>query len=167
MKAPPAGIIEFALSNKAILVEGPSEYMLMERFYKECTSKAPEADNVHVINVRGLSFKRYLDIAKLTNCKVAVITDNDKNHTINCDRKYMNYATDKNIGIFYEEDDEKWTFEVVLYEENSELCNKLFGSNATDYMLNNKTEAAYKMLSQEESIVVPGYIKKGIEWIKE
>lgn len=34
MKAPVANILEFALSTRAILVEGPSEYMLFERFYK-------------------------------------------------------------------------------------------------------------------------------------
>ena len=165
MKAPPASIIEFALAKKAILVEGPAEYMLMEKFCKECVNCSPESNDIHIIDVRGLSFKRYLDIAKLTGCKVAVITDNDKDYQKHCVDKYQDYASDPNINIFYETDNDKRTFEVVLYEDNKDLCDRLFNSLALDYMLNNKTEAAYTLLSQEDKIVVPDYIKRGIEWI--
>ncbi|MBS4968053.1 MAG: AAA family ATPase [Lachnospiraceae bacterium] len=167
MKAPPASIIEFALAKKAILVEGPSEYMLMEKFYEECTECSPESDGTHIIDVRGLSFKRYLDIAKLTGCKVAVMTDNDKDYQKHCVDKYKDYASDTNIAIFFETDNTKRTFEIVLYGDNSALCDTLFDSPASDYMLNNKTEAAYALLSQENQIVVPNYIKRGIEWIRE
>lgn len=100
MKAPPASIIEFALAKKALLVEGPSEYMLMEKFYEECAGCSPESDDVHIIDIHGLSFKQYLDIAKLTGCKVAVITDNDKDHQKHCVDKYKDYASDANIEIF-------------------------------------------------------------------
>lgn len=167
MKAPPANIIEFALAKKAILVEGPSEYMLMEKFYRTCAGCSSESDDVHIIDVRGLSFKRYLDIAKLTGCKVAVITDNDKDHQKHCVDKYSDYAANPNIRVFYETDDEKQTFEIILYADNQALCDTLFVSPALDYMLNNKTEIAYKLLSQDDQMVVPDYIKKGIEWIRE
>ena len=45
------------------------------------------------------------------------------------------------------------------------LCKDLFGDSAVDYMLNNKTEAAYKLMS-EENVVVPDYIERAIKWIK-
>ena len=167
MKAPPASIIEFALAKKAILVEGPSEYMLMEKFYETCAGRSPESDGVHIIDVRGLSFKRYLDIAKLTGCKVAVITDNDTDYQKHCVDKYSDYASNPNINIFYETDDAKRTFEIILYGDNSALCDTLFDSPALCYMLNNKTEAAYALLSQDGLIVVPDYIKRGIKWIRE
>ena len=167
MKAPPASIVEFALSQKAILVEGPSEYMLMERFYKDVTNHFPENDNVHIIDVRGLSFKRYLDIARITLGKVAVITDNDKDAQTHCIDKYNEYASNANIRIFYEPDNSKQTFEVVLYGDNQILCNSLFNSDPLYYMLHNKTEAAYLLLSQNQPITVPDYIKRAINWIKE
>lgn len=167
MKAPPASIVEFALAKKAILVEGPSEYMLMEKFYETCAGRSPESDGVHIIDVRGLSFKRYLDIAKLTGCKVAVITDNDTDYQKHCVDKYSDYASNPNINIFYETDDAKRTFEIILYGDNSALCDTLFDSPALCYMLNNKTEAAYALLSQDGLIVVPDYIKRGIKWIRE
>lgn len=167
IKAPAAGIIEFALANKVILVEGPSEYMLMERFYQTIVGHEPEITGIHIINVRGLSFKRYLDICKLTNSKVAVITDNDKNPQKNCIEKYQEYSDAPNIEIFFDSDSNKYTFEVALYQDNPYLCDQLFGSSAQEYMLNNKTEAAYKLLLEKGTIQVPEYIQRAIKWINE
>jgi hypothetical protein len=53
-----------------------------------------------------------------------------------------------------------------LYNDNKVLCDKLFGVDACNFMLKNKTEAAYTLLTQNEPIVVPSYIKGAIEWIK-
>ena len=167
-KTPPASIVEYVLANKAFLVEGPAEYMLMEKFYKACTGGAtPEDDDVHVIDVRGLSFKRYLEISKLTGSKVAVITDNDKDYQKHCIEKYKDYSNDENINIFYDEDNSKWTFEIILQACNVALCSELFGENAVTYMLNNKTEAAFKLLMQDKPITIPEYIKRAIQWIRE
>lgn len=167
MKAPPASIVEYALSRKTILVEGPSEYMLSEKFYETITGHLPEEDDVHIIDVRGLSFKRYLEIAKQTGSKVAVITDNDSDYQANCVTKYAEYAGDANINIFYHTNNEQKTFEIVLYAENSALCDGLFGAGAENHMLKNKTEAAFTLLSQDQPITVPDYIKRAINWIRE
>ena len=166
MKTPPASIVEFALSRKSVLVEGPSEYMLLEKFYETVAGHSPENDNIHIIDVRGLSFKRYLEIAKLTKSRVAVITDNDNNYQAHCIDKYAEYSTDDNIGIFYHSNNKQRTFETVLYADNTVLCDNLFGEDAENYMLNNKTEAAFTLLSHEEAVNVPDYIKRAIEWIK-
>ena len=72
-----------------------------------------------------------------------------------------------NIKVFYDSDNKKRTFEIVLYKDNVRLCTDLFGDNAQDYMLRNKTEAAYRLLCQEQPINVPDYIRRAIEWIKE
>ena len=167
MKAPVANVIEFALSPKVILLEGPSEYMLFEKFYKSVTGSTPEIDNVYIMDVRGLSFKRYLEIARLLCSKVAVVTDNDYNKQKNCIDKYSDFAMDTTIKIFYEDDNQKNTFEKCLYNVNQALCDRLFGENAIDYMLGNKTESAYRMLIQNDSITVPDYIQGAIEWINE
>lgn len=167
MKAPVANVLEFALSTKAILVEGPSEYMLFERFYETVAGHKPEADQVHVIDVHGLSFKRYLEIARLLENRVAVITDNDHDGRKHCTEKYQEYRDVTSIQIFTDSDDNNYTFEVVLYGDNQQLCDTLFGRSALDYMIKNKTEAAYKLLEQDATIAVPGYIQEAIRWIKE
>lgn len=166
MKAPPASVVEYALSRKTILVEGPSEYMLLEKFYYSVAGHSPEEDDVHIIDVRGLSFKRYLEIAKLTYSKIAVITDNDGDYQKNCIKKYIDYNDTPNIFIFYHQDNKKKTFETVLYSDNIDLCNGLFGNDAQQYMLKNKTEAAFALLYQDQNITVPEYIKRAIDWIR-
>ena len=167
MKTPPASIVEFSLSRKTILVEGPSEYMLLDRFYESVAGHSPEEDDVHIIDVRGLSFKRYLEIAKQTGSKVAVITDNDGDYQKNCVNKYETFALDSNLQVFFHNNNDQRTFEVVLYTYNTSLCDELFGDAAQDYMLKNKSEAAYSLLSQNRGIIVPNYIKRAIDWIRE
>lgn len=167
MKTPPASIVEFALARKSMLVEGPSEYMLLEDFYKTVTNHTPEEDDVHIIDVRGLSFRRYLEVAKLTGSKVAVITDNDEDYKKHCVEKYSNFASDANIRVFYDSDNTKYTFEVVLFGDNSSLCNSLFGTDPLKYMLCNKTDAALALLSKKQLIKVPAYIERSIKWIRE
>lgn len=167
MKAPPANIIEFALAKKVVLVEGPSEYMLMEKFYFSSFGQSLEKDDIHIIDIRGLSFKRFLEVAKLTGSKVAVFTDNDNDFQKHCIDKYKDYKNENNIQIFYENNNDKRTFEIVLYDDNKQLCDNLFGNQAIEYMLNNKTEVAYKLLSLNANIKVPDYIFRGLEWIRE
>lgn len=166
LKAPAASILEFTLASRVILVEGPSEYMLFEKFYESTENRKPEEDEVHIVNVRGLSFKRYLDIAKLLGIKVAVVTDNDHDMQKHCIEKYAAYSTDENIKIFFDADNEKHTFEIVLYEENKNLCDKVFGINPAKRMIENKTESAYSLVSQSEAITVPKYIIEAIKWIR-
>lgn len=166
LKAPPADILEFVLSAKIILVEGPSEYILFDNLYQNATGSSLDQDKIHVLAIRGLSFKRYLEIAKITKSRVAVITDNDGDYQKNCIKKYEEYGKEGNIKIFYEEDNEKRTFEYCLYGENKATCDKEFGNDPLGYMLNNKTKIALEM-SKIDEIRVPSYIKRAIEWIRE
>jgi predicted ATP-dependent endonuclease of OLD family len=128
LKAPVANVIEYALSKKAILVEGPSEYMLFEKFYETVIGHKPENDNVYIMDIRGLSFKRYLEIASLLGSKVVVVTDNDYNIQKNCIDKYLDYDNDENIKVCYEKNEAMNTFEMVLHSDNKDLCNRLFGA---------------------------------------
>lgn len=167
MKSPPAGIIEYSLSNKTILVEGPSEYMLMDLLYYKVTGHHPDSDGIQIIDIRGLSFKRYLEIAHLLHNKVAVITDNDGDIQNNIIKKYSEYDSDDNIAVFYHEDTAQTTFEIVFYGCNKDLCDSLFGNNALEYMLHNKTEAAYRIIMEDEQVTIPEYIESAITWIKD
>lgn len=167
MKAPVANIIEFTISEKVILVEGPSEYILFEKFYENVMHHKPEEDGVHIMDIRGLSFKRYLEVAKHLNNKVAVITDNDGDGNKNCVEKYIDFSNEPNIKIFYDSDNAKTTFEKVLFYENEELCTELFNDNALDFMLKNKTESAFNLVEKDVDINVPEYIKGAITWINE
>ena len=166
IKAPSVGLLDFSLSKKTILVEGPSEYMLFEKFYKKTVGVAPEDDGVQITAVRGLSFKRYMELGNLLKNKVAVVTDNDGSYE-NCIERYNDYITAL-IQVFVHDNDDESTFEKVLYSNNKILLDKLFKDkdNVINYMLANKTEVAYALLDAAHDLTVPKYIKDAIEWIR-
>jgi putative ATP-dependent endonuclease of OLD family len=172
MKAPDNNILELALCTKAILVEGDAEFILMGALYRNCTYGASaDSDGVHVISVDGTSFKRYLELAKLLGIKVAAIRDNDGDYRANCVDNYVEY-TSASIKIFADVDDVRHTFEVCMYQDNKAICDGEFAAGrrkltVEEYMLKNKTDAAFYLLENKSGqLVAPEYIQQAIAWIR-
>lgn len=177
-KAPNNNVLQFILSNKVILVEGDAEYIIFEEFFKILTGYTPEKFNIHIISVGGLSFKRYLEIAKLLSIKTVVITDNDSDHQKNVILKYSEYNA-SNIKVFSEENPDLYTFEVCLYEDNKDILDSLINQHGKidcvkNHMLSNKSSSALKILNALNSdnefkgkFTIPQYIKEAIGWISE
>ena len=93
MKAPDNNMLQFVLSKKVILVEGDAEFILLEAMYRNTLHKNLADSEVSVIAVDGKCFKRYLEIAKILDIKVAVITDNDKDYLTNITNNYASFIT--------------------------------------------------------------------------
>lgn len=173
MKAPDNNMLQFVLSKKTILVEGDAEFILMDALYKRTQNKPLQESGIGVIAVDGKCFKRYLEIAIKLNNRVAVITDNDHNYVENITNSYAEYnANDIDcIKIFSDTDNERFTFEICIYQDNKDICDSEFSSPRRrlaikDYMLSNKAEAAYILSkNRADEIVVPQYIQDAIRWI--
>lgn len=172
MKAPDNNILELALCKKAILVEGDAEFILMEELYKlSAPGSSLDADGVHLISVDGTSFKHYLELAKLLGIKVAAIRDNDHDHATNCVANYADHVS-PSIQVFADPDNSRHTFEVCMYQDNMATCKALFAAgrkslSVEDYMLKNKTDAAFALLRSEGSVLVaPEYIQQAVSWIR-
>jgi len=171
MKAPDHNILEFALSKKVILVEGDAEYMLMCKMFEIIAHKKYSECEVSIISVGGISFKRYIDIANILKIKTAIIRDNDKDYINNCVDNYKDFCNDL-VCVFAEKDNSIYTFEISIYTNNKDLCDKLFSSpqrklSIQDYMLKNKAEAAFAIMENNTELKVPEYIKEAVEWIRE
>ncbi|WP_284126428.1 ATP-dependent nuclease [Parerythrobacter aestuarii] len=172
MRAPDNSVLEFVLSSRALLVEGDAEYILMEAFYQNLTGEPLFGSGVDVIAIGGISFPRYLDIAKLLGIRTVVITDNDGNGQTTCVERYEPYADAATINVAYDPDDARSTFEICVYQDNSELCEGLFAEGrrtltVQEYMLKNKSEAAFAIASSKpDDVVVPAYIAEAITWIR-
>ncbi len=172
MKAPDNNILELALCKKAILVEGDAEFILLDALYMNSARSASiNAEGIHVISVDGTSFKRYLELAKLLGIKVAVIRDNDGDYEANCVANYADYAS-ASIKVFADTDNSRRTFEVCMYQDNKAICDGLFQAGrktltVDEYMLKNKTDAAFQLLEEKGSeLVAPGYIQQAVTWIR-
>lgn len=169
IKAPNHGILDFVLSTKALLVEGDAEHILMEKLFETVTRRKPSDEKVHIISVGGLTFKRYMEVAAKLGKKVAVVRDNDGNHQRNCVDLYVDYVNE-HIRVFGDADPGINTFEVAMYRQNAAICDAVFADargNATtqEYMLKNKTEAAYALALDQRNPTVPGYIQDAIQWL--
>ena len=166
-------LLNFTLSDKVILVEGNAEYILMEKFFKIIHNNEPEKLGVSIISVDGLSFKRYLEIAKnFSGKKVAVITDNDGDYNTNIKENYSNFNNYNNINIFSDTDNNNRTFEVCLYNLNKGLIKNLKLTQSSDiqgYMLREKAEFALRLLEKLEldngKFKIPEYIEEAIKWV--
>lgn len=166
-------LLNFILGKKIILVEGNAEYILMEKFFEMIHKKKPEECQVSIISVDGLSFKRYLEIAKaFENKKVGVITDNDEDYQKNIVEKYQDYSTHSTIKIFSDNNNENYTFEVCIFENNKEFLDGTQLTSSKDilnYMLREKAEFALRLLGKleenHEEFEIPQYIREVIEWV--
>lgn len=171
MKAPSSSVLEFVLSKKNLLVEGDAEYILMDALYLKAAGKSLQDSGMSVISVGGLSFPRYLDIAKLLSSKVAVVTDNDGDIQTSITDRYEKYDVDENIGVFHDKDIERKTFEICIYQDNKEICDALFLEGrktltVQEFMLKNKSKAAFEIASHKSAEVeVPEYINSAIAWL--
>jgi len=171
MKLPGYDTLRLILSAKTILVEGPSDELIVQKAYKDKHGKLPLKDGVDVISVDSLAFKRFLEIGKLLKLNIRVVTDNDGNVKA-LKKKYKDYLDGKveNIKICYDADEMHPTLEPQLLKANSlgminKVIGKTFGSNEDllDYMSENKTDSALKVFNSAEEMNFPKYICDAIE----
>lgn len=173
-------LLQFILSEKVILVEGPTEFLLIPKIFEKIYNEKLDAYKITIISCSGISYKRYLDIADKMNKRIAVLTDNDKKQN---NIEYKNHFNEqhKNIKIFMDDNVENWTWEKCFYNLNKEFLDKIIKIDPkADYlyygnehgkvlgkMLNNKTETAYLMYNENFDFKVPEYIKGALAWIKD
>lgn len=176
IKAPDNNILEFILSRKNILVEGDAEFLLIDKFSNKVLKNNLNTLNINVLSVDGTSFSHYLEIAKLLNIKTCVITDNDKRTSEEMIDKFKDYSNNNNnnnnIRAYYDKNILRSTFEICIYEDNKNLCEKLFMTSKRrlpiqEYMLKNKTETAYSLLLNTDELAVPSYIQEALQWINQ
>lgn len=171
MKLPGYDTLRLILSKRCILVEGPSDELIVQRAYKDRHVKLPLEDGVDVISVGSLAFPRFLEIAGLLKLDVRVVTDNDRDVAA-LQAKYATYlnGTASTIRIFYDDDESCPTLEPQLLKANSlHVLNTILNTMHSDdqallkYMGRNKTDCALKLFETDQAWVKPDYIIHAIE----
>lgn len=167
-KAPGHDTLRMILAPKSILVEGPSDELVVQRAFWDKYQKLPLESGVEVISVRALAFKRFLDIAALLKLKVVVVTDND-GCAEKLGEKYADYEAHPNIKICHSADNALRTLEPHLLAANGrDKLNSVFGRyDGTDaellsFMEANKSECALRFLDTGEAVTIPQYIQDAI-----
>ena len=173
--------LRMLLCKRAILVEGDSDELIVQRAYIDKYGKPPIADGIDVISVRNLSFLRYLEIANQLIIDVKVVTDNDGDIDA-LKKKYEDYKDCEHIKICFDHEIDAEPNEIdghiyncntlepkILKSNSRETLNQIFSTDYQDdndlriYMKRNKTECALKIFNAKQSINYPQYIIDAIE----
>ncbi len=169
MKLPGHDTLRLILSRRAILVEGPSDELIVQRAYFMKHGRMPLGDGVDVITVNSLAFPRFLEIAALLKVKTSVITDNDGDLAA-LKAKYEKFDGVGDISICYDADLAYQTLEPQLFKKNGlEKMNKILGTtHATKdellaFMSKNKTECALRFFDTAETWEAPEYIADAVQ----
>jgi len=168
MKLPGHDTLRLILSKRTILVEGPSDELIVQRAYQMKHGKMPLEDGIDVISVNSLAFKRFLAIARLLNKETDVVTDNDGNVDA-LKAKYADYLGLAGIAIQYDNDESANTLEPQLLKMNglaaiNAVLNQSFADDtaALAWMRKNKAETGLRFFETEANWKVPGYIERAI-----
>lgn len=178
--------LRLILCKKAILVEGDSDELIVQKAYMlKNNNRLPIEDQIDVISV-GTSFLRFLELATALNKRVVVVTDNDGDIDA-LEKKYADYIKDNkkdNIKICYDKvvDTGLLTIGGKPYNYNT-LEPKLLKANGNNldlfnsilkttfetleelqkYMKHHKTESALAVFDTNEELTFPEYILEAID----
>ena len=168
LKLPGHDTLRLILSDRTILVEGPSDELIVQAAFKKKHGKMPLEAGVDVITVGALAFKRFLDIAILLGREVDVITDNDGNLNA-LKTKYQGYLGKPKVNVRYDSDIAYKTLEPQLLKKNGRVTvNAVLGTAFTtdtellDYMKGNKTEVALRFFETDKPWNAPDYIEAAL-----
>jgi putative ATP-dependent endonuclease of OLD family len=183
-KLPGYDTLRLVLAEKVILVEGPTEELILQRAYidehsTEKEIKLPQDDGIDIITVNSLAFKRYCDIAAVIKKPITIVTDNDGSLE-NIRKKYKGYIENKELFTFlYETDEALPTIEPSVLEvnttdgaptvafkaaisKNGSMKNKS-REEILSFMSANKTEWAMRVFESDQKIKYPKYIKEAVQ----
>lgn len=171
MKLPGFDTLRLILSNKPILVEGPSDELVLQKAYHLTHKCLPIEDGVDVISVKGLSFLRFCEIAEAIKKEIRIVTDNDGDYQHNIVDKYKKYQDSKFVKVYSNSNDKQNTLEPsFVYANKLEILTSVLNYKATNQeelisiMLNNKTDWALRLFDSDNiDICFPEYINECIK----
>lgn len=112
--------LRVALSRHVVLVEGPSDELVLKRIYMDKNmGRLPEHDGIDIIVVRGVGFDTFIEIGKEIGTAVNVLRDNDGDYNKNVATAQKEYAPFQNIKLFSSKIDAEFSLEPAMIYANS------------------------------------------------
>lgn len=112
--------LRVALSKKVVLVEGPSDELILKRIYRDThKGRLPEQDGIDIIVVRGVGFKTFIAIGKEIGTTINVLRDNDGNYEKNVVEARKEYVAFPNIKLISSEKNDEFSLEPAMILANA------------------------------------------------
>ena len=161
--------LRLVLAKGAILVEGPSDELIVQRGYLDAKGRLPVEDGIDVISV-GTAHKRFLDLAVSLRRRVWIVVDNDGKSLDDIKKRFEDYLDQPYISLHTGVDPTLPTLEpqIVAANDLQTLNNALDKEfltvdEAQEWMGREKTAAALAIFDSKTNITMPRYIQDVID----
>ncbi|MFJ6415411.1 ATP-dependent nuclease [Paeniglutamicibacter sp. NPDC091659] len=165
--------LRMVLARAVILVEGPSDELIVQKAYLQKYGHLPIADGVDVISVQALAFKRFLELGAALGRKIAVVTDlDDDSSDAKARKRFEDFEVHGQIQGFVGKVEHGRTLEPQLVASAGPALNTVFGTSygtaaeMAKALTAGKTESALTIFESPISINMPGYIENAIEFVQ-
>ncbi|WP_440483634.1 ATP-dependent nuclease [Serratia bockelmannii] len=111
--------LRVALSRNVILVEGPSDELVLKKIYHRKHGRLPEQDGIDIIVVRGVGFDTFISVGMEIGTSINVLRDNDGAYNENIVKARDTYAAYPNIKLISSENDEEFSLEPAMIYANA------------------------------------------------
>jgi ABC-type multidrug transport system ATPase subunit len=163
--------LRLVLADKAALVEGPSDAILLERAYSDETGRDPAADGIDIISMGGLTFRRALELCANLDRQAVALRDNDDRSEEQLRAGLTEYLSEGRRSLLVSDPVDGPTLEPQMVAANgADTLRDVLGLRAdadvTTWMRNNKTEAALRLFDADTRVSYPPYIRGAIELLR-
>ena len=111
--------LRVALSGHVVLVEGPSDELVLKRIYmNKNKGRLPEHHGIDIIVVRGVGFDTFIEIGKEIGTAVNVLRDNDGDYNKNVAAPQKEYVAYPNIKLFSSKVNAEFSLEPAMIYAN-------------------------------------------------
>lgn len=162
--------LRMVLAKKVILVEGPSDELIVHRAFRDRFGKAPLEAGTDVIAVGALSFRRFLELAARLGRRVAIVTDNDGKTAEQVEVRYSGILPSPLLSVHTGSDPGLPTLEPQLVRSiGLEVLSEVFGrafateDDAAAHLSADKTQSALRLAEAQQTLGLPEYILSAIE----
>lgn len=169
-KLPGYDTLRMVLADRFVLVEGPSDELIFERFYRDVRGRRPLAEGIDVVSMRGLSLVRCLKLAKALGKRCVALRDNDGKDPQELREALGDLVDENEREVFIGASGSGATLEPQLLAANTDAAVRTVvgvtqRAELATWMRNNKTEAALRILISKERLEPPSYIADAIRFI--
>lgn len=163
--------LRLVLAKQAVLVEGPSDEIVFNRFFADKYRAEPLDYGVDVISIGGVSFRRGFELASVLNRPLVALRDNDGEPPEHWQDKIKDFTKPNERELFVGHPNLGRTLEYQIKSANDEdtLRTVLGIDNETDlldWMSTHKTATALKIATSPERLNPPEYIKDAINALR-
>ena len=162
--------LRMALAKKIVLVEGPSDEIVFEPFFKDMFGKRPMDLGIDVISMRGLSLARCLEFCAALDKSVAAMRDNDGMDPAELRTGVDEWLCAGKRELFIGQVAHGRTLEPQLVHHNGEsTLRSLLGLTAAadlhKWMNRERIETAFRIASAATTLTPPDYMRAAATFI--